>query len=73
MRFSTALVVGCLALVVYSGASLFAEERQEAACCGSPGDCTNGDRCCDPGSVGQPPCSDDAPGICMPTCIATRR
>ena len=73
MRFSIALVVGALCVVVYSGTSLFAEPTKEASCCSGAWDCSEGNHCCDAESVGQPPCSTEAPGICMPTCIPTRR
>lgn len=73
MRLKSALLVACFVLVIDCGVSLFAEPEQSTVCCNGVGDCGDNSRCCDAASVGQPPCSADAPGICMPACIPTRR
>jgi len=64
------LVLGlCLGLVVYSGAALFAANKEEdlMLCCDTSDDC-HGGKCCDAASIGETACSLDKTGICMSTC-----
>lgn len=69
MRFRGVMLVVCLVLMIYSGASLTARPAPEWVCCNDLGDCNNvAGRCCDPESMGLPPCSPEAPGVCMTTC-----
>ena len=76
MRFKFSLLGACLAVVIYSGVSLFARGQQEASvCCSAQEDCDalGGGKCCDPESVNQPPCSSEVAGLCLPSCIPGRR
>jgi hypothetical protein len=69
-RFRLGLLVSCAVFVIYSGASLLAAPMLDWVCCNVPEDCLSvGGKCCDNVALGMDPCSPDAPGMCMPTCI----
>jgi hypothetical protein len=66
-------VLACVAALILSSASLFAERDTPLACCVDIAGC-GGRQCCDFDPEVAPPCSDDQTGYCMTICIwpATR-
>ena len=64
------IVLGvCSALMIVSATSVLATLDLQFACCESNGDCADmGGRCCEPESIGMPPCSLEMPGQCMARC-----
>src|SRR4026209_311790 len=57
MRVRVVLFVVCLGLSTWSASTLFASRHSDDLCCGSTEDCNGNGKCCDPESIGRPPCS----------------
>jgi hypothetical protein len=69
MRVRVVLFVVCLGLSTWSASTLFASRHSDDLCCGSTEDCNGNGKCCDPESIGRPPCSLERPGICLDKCV----
>jgi hypothetical protein len=68
MKFRFCVLIVCGWLVLLAGRSLSAQPERASVCCIDPSECDTGEKCCDPIPLGQAPCSDEKPGICMSFC-----
>ena len=68
MKVRAALVVLSGLVMVASVPSVYATVQDPDACCADETAC-GGKRCCDPVSIGLPPCSLERTGYCRPLCI----
>jgi len=72
--FRQMAVVGiCAFVLMWSSMSLQAEPELVDLCCGGPGDCGAGDRCCPPEILGLSDCSDTDLGYCRTSCVRPGR